>query len=410
MYRILLRIFCTLFLPCIFLFSACTKQGRIVSITEDELFPLAYGNFEDQINLFSINKTGSFKTSLAMRDGFFYIVNGEAEKILSLNSYGDMLSLFYNEDFYGQEEHSLPAKSSADIWKKISYPFNLEGGIAVDPRKYIYAVCSIPKERNEQNETGTLLYSQVVLRISGDGSVIDYIGQQGPGGTPFPFISRIYATENNELVTVCKTNEGLCVYWFAESGFLRYKIPVNTKDVPQLEHETAGLNADDIFVTIQNIVPDCSAHRIYVKVDYYLPYIDADSKVRSGIDYAETFVYPLDAEDGVYGEAMNIPPHEESVAEDFSRLTYRMPYDFLGITKNGWLCFIVTTEEGFSIEMVHSGTHNVIKRQLNINHKEELYYSFALSGEGIISALLAEKNNVRIVWWRTDSLIASLIK
>ena len=107
---------------------------------------------------------------------------------------------------------------------------------------------------------------------------------------------------------------------------------------------------------------------------------------------------------------MNLPPHEESVAEDFSRLTYRMPYDFLGITKNGWLCFIVTTEEGFSIEMIHSGTRNVIKRQLDINHKEELYYSFALSDEGIISALLAGKNDVRVVWWRTDSLIASLIK
>ena len=394
-----------------FLLSACTKQGRILSITEDELFPLSYGNFEDQINLFSINKTGSFKTSLAMRDGFFFIVNGEAEKILSLNSYGDMLSIFYNEDFYGQEEHSLPSESTAGIWKKIAYPFTLDGGIAVDPRKYIYAVCSIPKERNEQNESGTLLYSQVVLRISGgDGSVIDYIGQQGPGGTPFPFITGIYATENNELVTVCKTNEGLCVYWFAENGFLRYKIPVNTKDIPQLEHETAGLNADDIFVTVENIVPDCSALRIYVKADYYLPHIDADSKVRSGIDYAESFVYPLDIEDGVYGEALNIPPHEESLAEDFSRLTYRMPYDFLGITKNGWLCFIVTTEEGFSIEMIHSGTRNVIKRQLDINHKEELYYSFALSDEGIISALLAGKNDVRVVWWRTDSLIASLIK
>lgn len=191
-----------------------------------------------------------------MRDGFFFIVNGEAEKILSLNSYGDMLSIFYNEDFYGQEEHSLPSESTAGIWKKIAYPFTLDGGIAVDPRKYIYAVCSIPKERNEQNESGTLLYSQVVLRISGDGSVIDYIGQQGPGGTPFPFITGIYATENNELVTVCKTNEGLCVYWFAENGFLRYKIPVNTKDIPQLEHETADLNADDIFVTVENIVPD----------------------------------------------------------------------------------------------------------------------------------------------------------
>jgi hypothetical protein len=34
-----------------------------------------------------------------------------------------------------------------------------------------------------------------------------------------------------------------------------------------------------------------------------------------------------------------------------------------------------------------------------------IYTSFALSGEGIISAILADEDSVKIVWWRTDALL-----
>jgi hypothetical protein len=38
-----------------------------------------------------------------------------------------------------------------------------------------------------------------------------------------------------------------------------------------------------------------------------------------------------------------------------------------------------------------------------------MFYSINLSDEGIISALLARKDKANIVWWRTDSLIASIL-
>lgn len=404
------RRLCARLLLCVVTLASCAKQGKILTIEEETLFALPYGNFEDQLNLFSQDKAGAFKTALTMRDGFFYIMNGESEKILALNSYGDILSLYYNEDLYDTGARVLSLHPASANRKPIAYPFAMDGKITVDSRKYIYAACSIPKERSEQDETGTLLYSQVVLRISSDGSAIDYIGQQGPGGTPFSYISGLYTTETNELVVVCKTNEGLNVFWFAENGFLRNKIPLRIHDAPLPEREDEHFSAEDVSVSIENAVPDCTARILYVKADYYVPHVDAEAKVRSGIEYLESRVYPLDIVSGIYGQAISIPPYEESVTEDFSRITYRLPYDFLGVTKGGWLYFIVTTESGFSIEMIHSGTHNIIRRKLNVDHKEELYYSFALSDEGIISALLADKNSVRIVWWRTDSLIAALIK
>lgn len=397
---------------CSILFSSCVKTNKVLSISDKGLFSLDYGNFEEQLNIFDVSKTGSINTSITMRDGFFYIVNGETKKIMSLNSYGDLLSLYYNDDFYSGSNESIKNNSTYSIWKPIPYPFLLTGKVAVDSRKFMYAVGVVPKERNEQDEKERLLYSQVVLRFSSDGSVIDYIGQQGPGGTPFPNIKNIYTTENNELVVVCSTNDGLCAYWFGVNGFLRYQIPVRLSSIPRivLDSSTPSASSTDLFISIENMVPDCYAGLLYIKVDYYYSHIDAESKTQSGIDYIKTLVYPLNIQTGVFGESVNISSYEDSVTEDFSKIVYHMPYDFWGITKNNWMFFVVTTESGFNVQMIQPGTQNVIKRNLAVNFKDVLYYSLSLSSEGIISALLCEKDSAKVVWWRTDSLIDSVLK
>ncbi|MDE5899580.1 MAG: PQQ-dependent sugar dehydrogenase [Treponemataceae bacterium] len=395
---------------CALLFSACERSGKVRSISEDNLFSIEYGNFEEQLNLFGSRNFGGVGTALAMRDGFFYIVNGEAQKILSFNSYGDLLSVYYNEDAYSETNAGLPKKSSAGIWRSVSYPFHFNGRLAVDSRKFLYVVASVPKERSEQDEADNLLYSQMVLRFSSDGSVIDYIGQQGPAGTPFPYIQGLYATENDELVVVCSTNDGLCAYWFATNGFLRYQIPVTAGGVPRISPDVSGASDQDLFISIDTMVPDCYAERIYVKVDYYMPYIDEESKVQSGVSFVESAVYPLDIGSGVYGEPVVVPPFEESITEDFSKLTFRQPYDFLGVTKNGWFFFIITTEDGFYVELIQPASQYLLKRHFAVNHAATFYYSLALSHEGIISALLAGKDDVKAVWWRTDNLIASILK
>lgn len=400
---------CSAMLVCL---VSCSRTEKIRAIAEDKLFSIEYGNFEEQLNLFEMKDVGNIRTSITMRDGFFYVVNGEAQKILSLNSYGDLLALYYNTDEYSSKNPGLPEKSSAGIWHPVEYPFSYTGKIAVDSRKYMYVVGSVPKERNEQAENENLLYSQVVLCFSSDGTVVDYIGQQGPGGTPFPFIKGIYTTENDELVVVCVTTEGLHTYWFSKDGFLRYQVPVLTKTAPRISPESVNSSAsiNDFFVTVENVIPDCYSERLYIKIDYYLPHIDEESKVQSGIDFVESLVYPLNIEKGVYGEPVNIPPYEESVTEDFSKLTYKLPYDFMGVTKNGWFFFIITTPSGFSIEMIQPGTQNVLKRNFAVKHKDVLFYSLSLSHEGIISALLANKEMADVVWWRTDSLIDSILK
>lgn len=388
------------------LFTGCSKKNIIQSINENELFTLDYGNFEEQLSVADLNNVGGVRIGITMRDGFFYIVDGEARKTMELNSYGDLLSLFYNEDSQIKTLLEKSKRPPQSVHREISFPFDYPGIITVDSKKCIYAVCTIPKNRQEQGEGG-ILFSQAILRFTRDGSSVDYIGQQGPGGTPFPYIKNLYTTDKDELIVVCDSNDGLIVYWFGYDGFLKYMIPVSTKNVPGIKENSVN---SEVYLTVENVVPDPSAYKLYVKIDYYSSYVDEESKVQSGINYLQTMLYTLDVESGLFEDSISIPPYEESVTVDYSRLTYKIPYDFLGVTKSGWKYFIIKTDDGFNIEMIQNENQKLLRRHFALNHNDNLYYTMSLSLDGIITALYMDKEKARVVWYRTDSLIDSILK
>ena len=169
----------------------------------------------------------------------------------------------------------------------------------------------------------------------------------------------------------------------------------------------AGANAISV---LQDVIPDCTSRKLFVKVDYYEPRIDEDSKTEAGIDFVKTYVFPLAVESGKYGTPVAVPPYEETVSADYSKLVSRLPYDFLGVSNSGWLFFIISTDTGFGIEMVQSSGQKIIKRHFDVPHDDILYYVLSLSDSGIISALFIEKEKARVVWWRTDSLTAAIVR
>jgi len=388
------------------LLCGCKRNNTILSINETELFSLDYGNFEEQISIADLNQIGEIRHGIAMKDGFFYIVDGYSKKIMELNSYGDILSLFYNEDSDTSLLIKKDTASLENIHREIAYPFDYPGQIALDSNKCIYVSCTIPRNRQEHGEEG-ILYSQAVLRIARDGSSVDYIGQQGPGGTPFPFIRGIYTTERDELVVVSNSSDGLIVYWFGADGFLKYMIPISTKNTPLMENQGSE---NESYLTLENVIPDLTDYKLYVKVDYYSSFVDEDSKVQSGINYTSTLLYPLYCETGLYGEPVSVPPYEESIVVDYSKLTYKIPYDFLGVTKSGWKFFIIKTDTGFNVEMIQNESQKILHRHFDVNHADNLYYNMSLSADGIITALYMDKERVRTVWYRTDSLIDAIVK
>ena len=389
------------------IFSSCQRNETVQSISEIELFNLPYGRFEEQLSTSNLNSIGDVQFGIDMRDGFFYLVDGDAKKIMELNSYGDLLTLFYNEDAEIAKLFEDSKRLDKSIHHEISYPFDYPGSIAVDSKKFIYAVCSIPRDRQEKSDDDSMLFSHTILRFARDGSFVEYLGQQGPGGTPFPFIKNIYITAKDELVVVCASTEGALVYWFSTDGFLKYMIPVSKKDVPVVK----GINENsDVYLSIEGVIPDPSSYRLFVQVDYFSSYVDEDSKVQSGVNYIQTLLYPLNVEEGVFEEPVSIPPYEESVVADYTRLTYKIPYEFLGVTKNGWKFFILKTDDGFNIEMIQNENQRILRRHFTANHNTILYNTMSLSLDGIITALYIEKEAARVVWYRTDALIDAILK
>src|SRR5215471_12983922 len=77
--------------------GAC-NNNQIDSVEREDLFSLGIGPMEDQIALYSLNGTrGIRRTGFTMRDGLFYISDGNSGKIVRFNSYGDLLFMIYND-------------------------------------------------------------------------------------------------------------------------------------------------------------------------------------------------------------------------------------------------------------------------------------------------------------------------
>lgn len=388
------------------LLVSCKKSGRVASVKMEKLFSLEYGAFEEQLNLASgLNATGMVNTDIAMRDGFFYISNGEAQKILGLNSYGDLLTLYHNPEtnpaplFDASDLRRSNSSKNVSTRKTIDYPFNAPSLLALDSRQYIYVAETLPKERRESGDNKIL--SQVVLRFNSS-SFVDYIGQQGVGGTPFPFIKNIYVAENDRLVVVCVVSDGLEVFCYNAAGQPLSDTLIKYSDAPEWGEEKPGISR---YAEIENLVPDLSSSRLFVKAEYYETSLDSASKVQNGITDPVSVVFPYDIKTGKFGDGIEIPPYEEVVSDGFAKETYRLPYDMMGATKSGWLFFSIALDSGCMIQMVNMESGRIIRRQLNFDAKDIVYSSFSLSPSGIISALLAQRDSAKVVWWRADALV-----
>ena len=389
------------------LLPSCKKDRASSQVEMETLFDLGYGNFEDELNAFEIPSAGRIKISLEMRDGFFYILNGEAKKIMELNSYGDLIALYYNESDNPRPSFAPLELATANSTKTaVPYAFNEAVAIALDSRKYLYVADSLPQSRHEVDPETNQVMSEIVVRFDGDKHFLNYIGRQGSGGSPFPYIRDIFTTERDELVVLCSTATGFFVYWFSPEGYLLYSIPIENSSVPNPFIAEKG----ETFSSLETVIPDLKERKLYLKVDYFASYIDESSRVQSGVEYFSTLVHPFDIEQRTFQSAIDVPPYEEVSSDRFSNETYQIPYGFLGVTETGWLCFIVSTQGGFRIQLVQEDGQRILKRDIQMNRAEIFFCDFDLSKEGIVSALIVRKEKASVCWWRLDSLLQALIK
>lgn len=420
----------SIFSTVLVLFSfSCSKNDKNFAdmLPREQRFLLNYGNFEDELNLFNMAESGEIDTSHVMHDGFFYIANGKAQKIMEFTSYGDLLGVLYNPDsnpvpsFAAKKQKKMQENSplvKIDSEKTASqeatqtgtqlavpYKFNSPRKIAVDGKKNIYVVDRLPIERQKQDENANLLLRDVVLRFTPEGDFIDFLGQRGSGGAPFPYISKIFTTNKNELVVICLTGNGSQVHWFNSEGFLLYNVIFDYQNLPCPA-------SDDVerFICLENIVPSYTEPVLYLQLDYYKSETDVKSGVQEGIEYDGTYLYPLNVETGVYGDAIKVPSYEQKEIEAGEQEVFVKPFDFLGVSESGWFFFMAPNDEGYVIQIMQNDGQRIMRKQIALSQDELIYDNFSLSKEGIISALLASDYEANVVWWRTDSVIDALIK
>lgn len=396
------------------LFSSCKGNNFKEDLEKNELFSLNYGNYENEINLFDLENANNITTTHFMKEGMFYILNGEVGKLMKLNSYGDLVGVIYDQkrnpvptfmSETNEEVQSALDGQSGDATKiAVNYPFNKIGPMTVDNDKNMYIVDYLPVNRFEEDASGESVLKQIVLRFAPDGTFINYLTQDGLEGRPFPNIKSIHTNENNELVVICFNAQQYTAYWFTQEGQLINRFFLDKSMLPTKDIDESIIS----YVSLETILPDYNNPILYLKVDYYGSTVDESTMVSSGIKFVKSVVYPLNVETNSFEEAITIPPYEIAIKQAYGTEIFLHPYSFLGTAENGCLYFYITNENGIALLVTNKNSKKIIQQQITIPLNNSLYQSFSLSNDGILSAFIAHEEKTDVCWWRTDELLKSI--
>lgn len=397
----LLRL-CLLFSIVALLFSSCRKSN-VVALDRKDLFSVQIGKMEDQLDLFQ-TVAASYKTRIAMRDGIVYVSNGPSNKIMEFTSFGDLMRLYYDPEENPRPVllQTNPAPDKVANRRAFAYPFTRVGEIAVTSDKTLLAEDLLPEERAVYDEDLGVNLNRIVLRFDADGNLIDYLGQEGIGGTPFPFIHSLHVPSDDSLVVVTRTVELWIVYWFAPNGDLRYRadIPIHQLPVPD--------DIANVVPTLETIVPDRERDVLYLKLDYYQQAVDAETGATYGIARVFSRVYWLDLQSELYAGFIEVPENRQVTEGStvFDRQEVEYLYQLVGSGKNGHLFFLSRQENDITQLLIMKTNGRVVRRRnLVVEDDRIVYKDFALSPEGILTALLAFEEEAQVVWWRSDKLV-----
>jgi hypothetical protein len=385
------------------LFLGACSRGDVVSVAREDLFALDIGRLEDQLALYDLEgDRGINRASLAMRDGLFYISDGNGQKIARYNSYGDLLFMIYNEET-NPAPYSLKTniEDSARVTRwAFSYPLRSPGRIVVDSRKHLYVEERLPDDRYGYDGENRALLDSIVLHFDADGRFVEYLGQGGIGGSPFPRISGLYSSVEDELAVVCRVPTGWNIYRFDSSGSALSQVQLKNSAVP------VPPDWPDVSSSVDAIMTAPDNRSLYIKVDYYRDTFDESTSTRTGNEPYGSIIWIMN-ENGIYTDSVEVPLLEHSFDDNGRKVRARMLYFMLGVIREGRVFLGFPEEAGYSLVILNTNLasresqHGVIR----VNQDELQLNSFNLSADGILSALLVSEYDAKLVWWRTDKML-----
>jgi len=383
-------------------FFSCSEPV-IQELSREELFTLKLGKMEDQIDLFLYDGTlSNWNTSVYMRDGLFYIANGNSSKVMEFSSYGDLLFLLYNPE-RNPEPVSLIVKGDQEANSTrmaVSYPFNNIGSLVVDSQKRIYIEDEVPAERQVKDKELDVMLNRLIYRFDRHGKFIDFIGQEGVGGTPFCYIESIQITEADELVVVCRSMGKWLIFWFSSAGNMLYEVEIDQKHLP-LPDEEAIPSLSKIFADLKDPV-------LHLMLYYYREKVDEATKVKSTVSNFAACIYRLNLETGRYEEGYVAVPHNGERIERIgsSEISVDNPsYELIGLNNLGFYYLMRRESNNLFQFLLLTKSGKVAVRRYLVMEDSDLYFkALNLSASGILYSLLGEERGVKVTWWRSDRL------
>lgn len=368
--------------------GACAAGTR-VELAGDELFSLGIGPLDEQLDLVRVaGAPAPHATRVVMRDGLFYIANGNARKVMQLSSHGDLLLLIYDPARNPEPVGLAPGGNAAATRAAVKHRFRELSHIAVDSRRRILVV-------DAAGDQAAVGYGQLVKRFGPDGSYLDAIGREGPGGTPFPFVERVTVMADDMLVVTARTDVQWITYWYDADGTLQERL--------ELEH--AGRLGDEPGLVIRDLLPLLSQRRLLVFVESWA---DGNDGGGGGGDGAIAGVRVYDVASRSVVAAFGLPeaaPPRGAARVGSEPLTGPR-YHPLGVTADG-LLYLTRREDDLTRSLLVLGRSGrvLVRRRWVLDETGLGYVTLGMNESGVLYGLLGAGDRARMVWWRGDLLV-----
>ena len=395
-------------------FGSCQPARQIKSVVRSDLFSLGYGLSETQVDL---SAGGDEGIDLVMREGIFHLLDGSGRKVMKLSSYGDLLALLYDPSRSTDLEMMKPAtqengrESGPEIQGRFAAPihFVAPDKIAVDASQTIYVADRLASASARIYDAQSESYcDRIVRRFGAQGLELPYLGQEGPGGSPFPYIISIDAMANDTLCVVSGSESAIFVHHFGKAGNLLSSLRLSRDALPlplSLSGAAAGNKGVRMHANLDKMLgsSEGEAFKITLKIDYYREFFDPESLVIAREDFAGSWIFTLDGANGRTLRSLAIAPEDSDAS---------IP-ELIG--ENSGMYYLISGSEGAeSINEKGSASSRVSSRVLQLvdkNGKVQLRYRIDLpegvreiavlkvSSAGQIYALLKAEGDIRLVWW-----------
>lgn len=390
----------------ILVLSGCPAE-KTETLKREKLFELQIGKMEDQLDMLQVpDQPVRKKTRIFMRNGLFYLSDGNSSKLMEFTSYGDILSLYYNpaenpEPILLRRTGEAVEEGTVSNRRAFQYPFREVGELGITSDKILLVEERVPEIQQEYDEDIEAMLNRVVLRFDSRGNYMDYLGQEGVGGTPFSYIESIQVTERDEIVVISRSVQYWMVFWFNRQGSLLYRATVSRTNLPIPE-------GSDFLPSLESIFADTDEYLLYLKIDYYGTNRETDDLGMKNIDYQMSKIWWYDLEKETYGGFLDIPVRvEEFKTSEFDKgRKIRRLYTLLG-TADKDVFFLMThyREDLFELIILRRDGSVLTRNFIEIPEKPVMYRDFHLSESGVLSALLVKEYSADVVWWRTDRFL-----